>query len=43
VGAVLGKAAVAGLHMAELVLDDAERMLNPGSHPGDDAIDPLVC
>ena len=26
-GAVLGKAAVAGLHMAELALDDAERML----------------
>lgn len=40
--AVLGDALAAGFHMAEVALDDAERMLDPGSHLGDDAVDPLV-
>ncbi len=34
-----GEAAVAGLHVAELALDDPERMLGPGPHHGDDAVD----
>ena len=36
---VLGQAAVAHLHMAELALDDAERMLDLGADAGLDAFD----
>jgi len=37
-GPVLGKAAVAGLHMAKLAFNDTEGMLNPGPHLGNDAV-----
>lgn len=37
-GAVLGEAAVAGLHMAKLAFDDKAGMLDPGPHLGDDAV-----
>ena len=40
--AVLGEAPVTGLHMADLALDDAERMLYLGPDLRDDAIGPFV-
>lgn len=39
---VLGEAPVAGFHMAELALEDPERMLNLGPHLRDDPIDLFV-
>lgn len=39
---VLGKAPVAGFNMAELALEDPERMLNLGPHLRDDPIDLFV-
>jgi len=36
--AVLGEAAIAGLHMAKLAFDDPEGMLDLGPHLGDDAV-----
>ena len=38
----LGEAPVAGFHMAELALEDPERMLNLGPHLRDDPIDLFV-
>jgi len=40
--AVLGEAAIAGLHMAELPLDHPERVLDLGPHFGNEAVDPVV-
>jgi len=39
---VFGQPTVAGLHMAELALENAERMLDLGAHHGDDPVDLLV-
>ena len=41
-GAVLGQPPVAGLHMAELALDDPEGMLDLGPDHGDHPVDALV-
>ena len=41
-GAVFGQAAVAGLHMAELALENAERMLDLCPDHRDDAVGPFV-
>ena len=41
-GAVLGEPPVAGLYIAELPLEDAERVLDLGPHHGDDPVDLLV-
>lgn len=41
-GAVLGEPPVAGLHVTELPLEDAERVLDPGPHHGDDPVDLVV-
>ena len=38
-GAVLDQPSVAGLHVAELALDDAEWMLDLGTDHGDDPVD----
>ena len=39
---VLGQPPIAGLHMTELALDDAEGMLDLRTHLGDDPVDLFV-
>ena len=41
-GAVLGKAPISGLHMAELALADADCMFDLRPHHGDNSVDALV-
>ena len=41
-GTVPGQTTIARLHMAELALEHAERMFDPGAHLRDDPVDLIV-